>query len=117
MSYRSEKRALVWEEMKKLERVGLGRVEVVSELRDKFVLNVEHAQASQLSLRPSAQGFIRADEDSLLFRNASESLKRMMEKDLVSLAVNYERGIEFGWGAVDEPTLLRMFDAVAQLAK
>lgn len=116
MNCRSEKRTRVWEEMKKLDRVGLGRAEVVSQARDKFVLNVEHAEASQLSLRPSANGFIRADEHSLLFRDASELLRRMMAEDLVSLPMNYDKGIELGWGAVDEFQILRMFDAVAQLA-
>jgi hypothetical protein len=117
MTERSQKRARAWKEMKKLELAGLGQAMEVSAGRDKFKLNVEHAQASQLSSKPGANGFIRADETGLLFRNASERLMRSMSVHIGSRPVNYDKGIEHNWGVVDEADIGRMFDAVAQIAR
>lgn len=52
-------RAVVWSELQCLEIAGLGKRFVVSDQRDKFVLDTTSAAASRLSDRPEADGFIR----------------------------------------------------------
>lgn len=116
MNHRSLKRAVAWEEIKKLEAAGLGRADVVSELRDKFLLDVTHREASQLSQRPSADGFIRADKASLLFRNASPRLTEMMSMQIGTRPVKRNRGIELNWSDLDESDIRSLFDAVKRLA-
>src|SRR5688572_10230811 len=67
---RTEKRGIVWQQMAELEKQRLGRREIVSDERDKFVLDPAHPAAARLTSRPNSRGFIRADRGSLLFRAA-----------------------------------------------
>lgn len=112
MSERTLKRQLVWECMLHLEQDGLGHRKQVSALRDKFMLDSSHGAAFLLSHRPDANGFIRADSDSLLFRDASDLLHSRLEAVLPGAAAASEKGYEVCWSAVDPGGIERMFDAV-----
>jgi hypothetical protein len=115
MSQRSDKRALVWNEMKSLEDSGLGIRQTVSEHRDKFMLDLNHESAYKLSIRPEANGFIRADADTLLFRDASNELRQMLTQPQ-DLSFPSEKGVEFRWSDVDDAALHRIFKQVSSLA-
>lgn len=116
MSERSNKRALVWDEMKSLEDAGLGERQVVSEDRDRFMLDAGHAAAYRLSENPGARGFIRADSRTLLFRNASDQLRQLLTSPH-DMSCASEKGVEFRWSEVDEQAIRRFFEHVSQLAR
>ena len=109
---RSEKRGIVWTEMLALQQTGLGRREVVSDQRDKFVLNTEHPAASRLTSRPGANGFIRADKNTLLFRSASASLRAAVPLPLRAHARKSEKGLEFGWSVLENADLRALFSTL-----
>ena len=98
---RSEKRVLVWQFLQDLSASGLGDAAVVSPQRDKLVLDVEYPRASALSDRPDADGFIRADEDSFLFRSASTDLRDLVPAALKARSMASEKGLEFRWTQID----------------
>lgn len=111
MSGRNAKRQLVWDLMLQLEQDGLGDRQQVSDQRDKFMLDSAHGAVSLLSRRPDANGFIRSDRDSLLFRDASDVLRGRLEA-VCPRATAGEKGYEVRWSAVDPDSIERMFDAV-----
>lgn len=76
------------------------------------MLDSGHGAAFLLPRRPDANGFIRADSDSLLFRDASDLLSSRLEAALPGVAAASEKGYEVGWSAVDPGDIERMFDAV-----
>ena len=116
-SNRKPKREVAWEEMKLLEDAGLGHREVVSHLRDKFMLHVDHPKADRLTSRPEANGFIRADEDTLLFRDASSELRASLPEELIDQSTAHsEKGLEFRWTQIDESDVRRLFEAVRDLS-
>lgn len=116
MDQRTTKRQAVWDNMLKLEQEGLGVRETVSDQRDRFMLDARHGAATALSRRPEAKGFIRADRDTLLFRDATGALRDRLEAVKPGLATGGDKGFEVRWSAVDETDIGRMFDAVRALA-
>lgn len=116
MRSRSTKREVAWDEMKILEESGLGYCEVVSDLRDKFMLHADHPKADKLSRRPEANGFIRADENSLLFRDASDELKGLIPTHLLHSAIESGKGLEFKWTAIENADIRSLFYAARSLA-
>jgi hypothetical protein len=115
MNERSNKRALVWSKMEALENCGLGTRQFVSDDRDKFMLNPDHRSAYRLSSRPDANGFIRADSRSLLFRDATDELRRMLTQPH-DMSFASAKGVEFRWADIDEASIHRFFEHVARLA-
>jgi 5-methylcytosine-specific restriction enzyme A len=115
LSERSEKRQIVWDEMLKLEQLGIGKRVFVSVLRDKFVLNVEFPNVERLTKDPKANGFVRADQHSLLFRYASEELRRKLEipEHLISVT---KKGLQLRWSVLDEMKIHRLFYVIRTLA-
>ena len=109
---RSEKRVIVWTEMLALQKAGLGQREIVSDQRDKFVLNTEHPVVSRLTSQPEADGFIRSDKNSLLFRNASASLRAAVPLPLRAQAKKSKKGLEFGWGVLENADVRALFSTV-----
>jgi hypothetical protein len=103
--------------MLQLEQDGLGHREQVSAQRDKFMLDSNHGAAFLVSRRPDANGFIRADSDSLLFRDASDLLRSRLEAVLPGMAAASEKGYEVRWSAVDSSNIERMFDAVRSVVR
>jgi len=112
---RTEKRGIVWQEMRRLEGLGLGTPEKVSELRDRFVLAPGHPAASKL-ISKSGKGFIRADEGSLLFRNASQAFQSSISSGLRAKAMQSEKGLEFRWTQLSNEEILALLDAVGTFA-
>jgi hypothetical protein len=115
MIERSDKRALVWSEMKSLEDSGLGERQLVSADRDKFMLDAEHGSAYRLSRRPDANGFIRADTRTLLFRDPSDELRRLLTQP-EDISMPSDKGVEFRWKDIDEATIRRCFKHVSDLS-
>lgn len=113
---RSEKRELVWSEMAQLERLGIGRREIVSDKRDKFMVNTLHPRVTKLTTQPDAEGFIRSDTGSLLFRNASMSLKIGLPSAAKAKAMKSTKGLEFRWPDLDESDVRTLFATVRDLA-
>jgi hypothetical protein len=112
---RPEDRELVWNEMKLLEVADLGCREAASVDRDKFTLNANHPFAYRLSKRPDARGFIRSSSKSLLFRDASDELRRLLtEPEDRSFAS--EKGVEFHWRDIDDAAIRLFFAHVKTLA-
>ena len=109
---RSEKRGVVWEEMLTLQTGGLGSRVRVSEQRDKFVLNPQHPAATGLTFRPEANGFVRADRGSLLFRNAAASLRSAVPTQLRLRAMKSAKGLEFRWTTLENADLRRLFQVI-----
>ena len=116
MRVESVLRPVVWEHMGRLEELGLGEREHVSEQRDRFVLHADHPRAETLSKRPKARGFIRADRGGLLFRDASPELRSTIPKDLADRAMDSSKGLEFRWTQLSSSDIGRLFGAVMQLA-
>ena len=112
---RSEKRELVWAEMQVLERLGLGRREIKTE-RDKFVLRVNHPRATRLTTVPEADGFIRSEAGSLLFRKASVSFLHALPAMLRDNAVQSEKGVSFRWSKLSDDDIRLLFAIVRNLA-
>lgn len=116
-SNRDLKREVAWEETKLLEDADLGHREIVSHLRDKFILHTDHPKATTLTSRPEANGFIRADEDTLLFRNASSELRASLPEELMNRSVlRSEKGLEFRWTQIDANDIRRLFEAVRTIS-
>jgi hypothetical protein len=113
---RSVKRLAVWDQMLRLEQEGLGVRELVSDQRDRFMLEVDHGAATALSTDVHARGFIRADVASLLFRNASDALHEQLAAIKPGLGRQDEKGYEIRWSNVDVSDIARMFDAVRLVA-
>ena len=109
---RTEKRGIAWTQMLALEQAGLGRREPVSDQRDKFILNPAHRAASLLTTRPEADGFVRADKQTLLFRNASASLCAAMPAGLRSKRMTSEKGLEFTWRALENADIRALFTVI-----
>lgn len=112
----SEKKKIVLAEMKRLEEMGLGNCGRVSDLRDKFVLNIDHPSAHRLTDRPRANGFIRSDTKTLLFRYASEELRARI------LTQNYDaressKGLEFRWSTLGPDAISGLFNAVRYISE
>lgn len=114
MTERSEKRKLAWDEMKALEDRGLGQRQVVSTDRDKFVLDPGHRYAYRLTSRPDANGFIRADSRTLLFRAASDELRQVLTQPR-DMSIPSPKGVEFRWSDLDDAALRRFFEGLASL--
>lgn len=112
----AEKKQFVWTEMQKLELTGLGKCERFSDLRDKFVLNVEHPSASKLTDRPRANGFIRSDTKNLLVRYPSEDLRKQI-KTQSGAVKDSARGIEFRWSTLHLDDISRLFDVVKSFSE
>jgi hypothetical protein len=103
--------------MLRLERDGLGYRERVSSGRDKFVLHQDHPAATSLSCRPEANGFIRADEASLLFRAASDGLRLQLEAIQPLRAMCSDKGFEMRWSTLEARDIERMFELVRSMAR
>jgi hypothetical protein len=102
--------------MQSLQDDGLGKRKVVSAKRDKFILDVDHAAADRLSSRPDANGFIRADLRTLLFRGASDALRQLLTQPH-DMSIPSTKGVEFRWNDIDAAAIRRLFAHVAQLAR
>jgi hypothetical protein len=119
MSHRTKKREFVWQQMRLPEEAGLGRREEFSQNRDKFILDPENPKAMRLSFKPDAKGgFVRSDNGSLLFRKARPELGARLPEELLnrSMKRKKERGLEFGWGQINESDIKLLFAAVMGLA-
>lgn len=109
-------RNVVWREMERLVRAGLGRRGVVSEHRDEFVLDA-HAAVSNRLVTKSAKNFVRADDKSLLLRNASHELRAAVPIELLGKAKPSPKGLWFSWGALEHQDEVRsLFDAILAVA-
>lgn len=113
---RSQLRAFAWEQIKRLERAGLGEAIEVSSLRDKLVLQPGHPAATRLTTDPFANGFVRADTGSLLFRNAAPEFIRAVPRVLVQKRMNSMKGLEFRWTQLSEAEILTLADLVLRFA-
>jgi hypothetical protein len=111
---RPKERELVWSEMKLLEDACLGWKETVSDDRDKFTLNASHQSAYRLSKRPDARGFIRSSSKSLLFRDASDELRRLLTEPEDRSFIS-EKGVEFRWSDIDEAAIRLFFAHIKSL--
>ena len=116
-THRTQKRQFVWDEMYKLEEIGLGYREEVSKLRDKFTLYFEHSNADKLSKRPKAKGFIRADNNSLLLRDASNELMSAIPEDIRYLGKSIDKGLEFRWTNLNDNSVRSLFNCIKLLAE
>ena len=116
-THRTQIRQFVWEEMYKLEEIGLGYREVVSKLRDKFMLSIEHSNADKLSKNPKSNGFIRADDDSLLLRYASDELMSAIPEDIRYLGKSIDKGLEFSWKNLNDNRVRSLFNCVKLIAE
>ena len=115
MTQRTPKRQVVWEEMQRLEDAGLGHREWVSSSRDKFVLDASHPAATALTSRPGANGFVRADDDTLLFRAPSEPLRQGLISIQPLLHSQSDKGYELRWSALDIADIRQMFDVLRSI--
>lgn len=113
---RTEQRDIVWREMGMLERQGLGIRIQVSAQRDKFVLNAGHPRVHRLTGRPEADGFIRADGRTLLFRDAATTLRDAVPGALRARAIASSKGLEFRWSALDNREIRELFGLLSDLA-
>jgi hypothetical protein len=110
-------RADVRGHMKRLAAAGLGTVSG-TRLRDVFVLDPTHPGATRLS--PEAgkhENFIRSEDGSLLFRDASAAFAEAVDPALRRRAMTgSETGLEFRWTQIDKPELRSLFAAVLKVA-
>jgi hypothetical protein len=95
---------------------GLGPVVEVSAARRKLVLRDDHPSARHLSLRPQSDGFVRADEGSLLFRHASRALEDAIPRQLLSRRMESAKGLEFRWTALGPEDVRILFACLRWLA-
>ena len=110
-------RADVRGHMKRLVAAGLGTVSG-TKLRDVFILNPASPRSTRLS--PEAgkhENFIRSEDGSLLFRDASAALVEALEPGLRRRAMaGSEKGLEFRWTQIDKPELRSLFAEVLEVA-
>ena len=110
-------RPIVWDGMDRLEKLGLGQRSRVSSSRNKFVLDPNHERAHLLTSRPDANGFIRADEGSLLFRDASAELRGAIPRQLTDRAMQgSKKGLEFRWTQLGPADVRLLFAVVEWMA-
>jgi hypothetical protein len=116
MPAHADLRPVVWEEMRRLEALGLGTAERRSEHRERFLLQPGHPRAPVLSTRPEAKGFVRADEGSLLFRDASSQLRDIVPHDLATRAMPPKKGLEFRWTQIGPSDIRLLFELIIWLS-
>jgi len=115
MNQRQEMRDFTWEEMKRLERAKLGRIVPVSDDRRKLVLDARHPAARRLTTRPEADGFVRADMGSVLFRDASQALRQAVPPELRNRAMPSAKGLEYRWTQLTQSDVRQLVDVVLSL--
>jgi hypothetical protein len=110
-------RADVRSYMKELARLGLGKVGGTKR-RDVFVLDASHAGASALTAQAGKhKNFIRSEDGSLLFRDASSTFLTALDPALVRRrSLGSAKGLEFQWTQLDKPELKSLFTTVRQVA-
>jgi hypothetical protein len=103
--------------MKELAAAGLGDVGG-TKLRDVFILHAAHPGAPKLSPKAGQhENFIRSENGSLLFRDASPTFIAALDPALVRRSmINSDKGLEFRWTQIDKPELRSLFAAVRQVA-
>jgi len=69
-----------------------------------------------LSDRPDADGFVRADENSLLFRNASPAVYDAVPRKLLKRRMDSNKGLEFRWTALSDDDIRMLFECIRWLA-
>jgi hypothetical protein len=102
--------------MGQLQELGLGRREIVSDDRDKFMVNTAHPHATRLTPQPDADGFIRSDGRSLLLRNPSATVQLAIAGPVKVKAKRSTKRWEFSWGVLEEAEIDAIFAAVRQAA-
>jgi hypothetical protein len=102
--------------MYQLQELGLGRREVVSDDRDKIMVNTAHPRAARLTTQLDADGFIRSDGRSLLLRNPSATVQLAIAGPVKAKAKRTTKRWEFSWGVLDEAEIEAIFAAVRQAA-
>jgi hypothetical protein len=117
MPERSSARIQVWNHLAKLQLAALGHVVRVSDQRDKFTLDCSHVAAGRLSDRPDANGFIRSDKNSLLFREASELFRQAVPSHIRTRAMASKKGLEFRWTQLEPTHIDELFAAVRRIAE
>lgn len=110
MDHRSHRRALVWEQMLRLEKAGLGKRDEVSPQRDKFLLNQDLAALSQVTRLPTADGHIQSTKNALLFRDAASPFVDRLPEGLRQRAVPSRLGLEFRWTKLQDVDIRVLFD-------
>jgi len=113
---RPSKRERAWSEMGRLQELGLGRREIVSDDRDKFMVNTAHPRAARLTTQPDADGFIRSDGRSLLLRNPSATVQLAIARPVKAKAKRTTKRWEFSWRVLEEAEVDAIFAAVRQAA-
>jgi len=103
--------------MAALGAAGLGELVKVSEDRQKLVLHVDHPRALTLSERPEADGFIRADENSLLFRDAAPAVLDAVPRQLLARRMDSDKGLEFRWTVLSDDDIRLLHAIVRWLAR
>ena len=117
MSHRTLKRQVAWEETQQLQAAQLGECKAVSDDRDKFVLDETGPSAFRLSRKPEANGFIRADGDTLLFRHPSEALaNELVTPKLQAHLKPSPKGLEFRWTGLEVSDIRSLFAKVRAAA-
>jgi len=118
MGQRSDRRATAWNYMETLSKCGLGKCLPVGKgkLRRKFVIDLNHPRASLLSDRPEADGFVRADENSLLFRKASSAVYDTIPRKLLTRKMKSDKGLEFRWTVLSDDDIRLLFECIRWLA-
>jgi hypothetical protein len=83
-----------------------------------FILDPAHPGAIRLS--PEAgkhENFIRSEDGSLLFRDASDTFIEALEPAVRRRAMTQsEKGLEFRWMQIDKPELRSLFATVLKVA-
>ena len=108
---------LVWNEMKRLEDVGLGYRDDARKSRDNFVLN--DGPRAKLVQKDIEGGVIRSDiKNGLLFRAASDNFISKVSGVTLSYHKHKSGGIEFSWSVLnhDETLVSKLFIIVLTVA-
>jgi hypothetical protein len=78
-------------------------------------VNTTNPRVTRLTSQPDSEGFIRSDNGSLLFRNASASVTMAVAPALKGKAVKSTKGLEFRWPSLEEGDIRTLFSIVANL--
>ena len=77
---------------------------------------MNHPRATRLTTVPEADGFIRSEAGSLLFRKASVSFIHALPSTLRDSSVQSEKGVSFRWSKLSDDEIRQLFAIVRRLA-
>jgi hypothetical protein len=80
------------------------------------MVNTAHPRVNLLTTRSDAEGFIRSDGGSLLFRYPSATIKMRIPESLKLKAKKSPKGWHFPWGVLHEADIGALFASVRDTA-